>query len=100
MYVVEAKSERAKLVWFCLIGLSQGSHSQSGCYVSQGLENLDPSKPTVFAVNHQSGLDAFILAHLGHVNFKCTFKREILFYPGRLVVQGGRIGHNNTWVDV
>lgn len=48
----------------------------------QGLENLERGKATVFAANHQSALDAFLFAMLGHVNFKCTFKQAIAFYPG------------------
>jgi 1-acyl-sn-glycerol-3-phosphate acyltransferase len=32
--------------------------------------------------NHQSALDAFVFGHLWNVNFKVTFKWELLFYPG------------------
>lgn len=48
----------------------------------EGGANLKAGEATVLCANHQSALDAFILAVLGHVNFKCTFKRSILFYPG------------------
>lgn len=35
----------------------------------------------MLAVNHQSWLDPFILAHLP-VNFRAAFKQELLLYPG------------------
>ena len=53
------------------------------CLVLQGLENLPRDRPTVLALNHQSFLDAFLLAGVSNINFKVSFKRSLLFYPGR-----------------
>lgn len=47
----------------------------------EGRDNLPTDRAFVFAANHQSALDAFILGVLQDVNFKCTFKQSLLFYP-------------------
>jgi 1-acyl-sn-glycerol-3-phosphate acyltransferase len=46
-----------------------------------GLENIDPSKPHVYAVNHASALDIPLLyVHLPF-QFRIAFKKELLSYP-------------------
>ena len=53
------------------------------CGVSvQGRENISNDRATIIVANHQSVLDAFLFAMLGHVNFKVVVKDSIRFYPG------------------
>lgn len=47
----------------------------------QGAENIPKGQACVLCANHQSTLDAFVFATLAEVNFKVTFKRELVFYP-------------------
>jgi 1-acyl-sn-glycerol-3-phosphate acyltransferase len=46
-----------------------------------GLENLDPSEPHVFAVNHASALDIPVLYVYLPFLFRIAFKSELLSYP-------------------
>ena len=50
----------------------------------QGLEKLrGVTGPAVIVSNHQSTIDAFAFGAVGAiVNFRVTFKRELLFVPG------------------
>lgn len=50
----------------------------------QGKENIPANMgPVIIVCNHQSQLDTNICSTgLSEVNFKCTYKRELLYYPG------------------
>jgi 1-acyl-sn-glycerol-3-phosphate acyltransferase len=49
----------------------------------KGLENVPKdARGAVIVCNHQSTLDMLIGSWLGMINFKVTFKRELLFMPG------------------
>jgi len=46
-----------------------------------GLENIDPSRPHVYAVNHASALDIPVLYALLPFQFRIVHKKELLSYP-------------------
>ena len=46
-----------------------------------GLENIDPSQPHVYAVNHASALDIPVLYVYLPFLFRIAFKSELLAYP-------------------
>jgi len=46
-----------------------------------GLENIDPTKPHVYAVNHGSALDIPALYAYLPFQFRIVFKKELLLYP-------------------
>lgn len=46
-----------------------------------GFENIDTSRPTVYAVNHGSALDIPLLYVFLPFHFRIAFKKELLAYP-------------------
>ena len=54
----------------------------SGVRVSvKGTEHLDPEKPYIFAANHQSQFDIFVLQGFLGVNFRWLAKKELFTVP-------------------